>query len=129
MHVLMWWFTLSLSSLHILSTNFFLFSWQGHISFVCLLYEVVSFFSFQLDSLLLVCTIWIHSNINIAKENYNLQNPNICPRFLPIIITFTKKVLSMFYVTNECDNDFKEWCFVIKWMVAKKCATQTRMWL
>jgi hypothetical protein len=26
----------------------------------------------------------------------------------------------MFYATNECDSDSKEWCFLRNWMVTKK---------
>jgi hypothetical protein len=44
------------------------------------------FFSFQVDSQLEHI-----ANTNIFKRNFNLQNLNICPRFLPIIITFIKK--------------------------------------
>jgi hypothetical protein len=54
-----------------------MFSWQAHISYACLHKKV-------LDSLLLVCTTLIESNTNIAKGNYNLQNPNICSKFLSL---------------------------------------------
>jgi len=38
-------------------------------------------FFFQLDSLSSICTTWAQSNnTNIAKGNYNLQNPIFCPR-------------------------------------------------
>jgi hypothetical protein len=50
--------------------------------------------------------------------NYNLQNPNIYPRFS------SKKVLQIFSVINECDNDSKEWCFLLMWMITKNCVTQ-----
>jgi hypothetical protein len=46
-----------------------------------------------------------------------------------IIVTFTKNVLQIFCAINKCDSDHKGWCFLLKWMVTKKCATQTKMWL
>jgi hypothetical protein len=53
--------------------------------------------------------------------SYNLQNLNICPRFLSISHIYKQKALQMFCVTtNECDNDSKEWCFLLKQMVTKK---------
>jgi hypothetical protein len=37
----------------------------------------------------------------------------------------------MFYATNECDNDSKEWHFLLKWMInvfyKKKCDTNKNM--
>jgi hypothetical protein len=42
------------------------------------------------------------------------QNPNICPRFLLIIITFIKKTLQMFCATYECDSDSKKLVFLTK---------------
>jgi len=47
-------------------------------------------------------------------SNYNLQNPNIQFRFFFVIVTFTKKALQIFCTTNECDSDYKEWCFFTK---------------
>ncbi len=116
----MWEFTLNLNSLTIsfcilsarfLKLKFYVFLTSLHI-FCLFALERCFFFSLQLDSLLFICTTWTQNNINIAKGNYNLQNPNICLKIFPIIVTF--------FATNECDSDYKEWCFLLKWMVTKK---------
>jgi hypothetical protein len=56
------------------------------------------------------------------------QNPNICPRFLLIIITFIKKTLQMFCATYECDSDSKKLVFLTKTDgYPKKCDTKKNM--
>jgi hypothetical protein len=80
----MLWFTLSLSFLCILSTRLILlrFCFLGKLTYLLFIYNrKCLLFFLQLDSLLLVCTIWTQNNTNIAKGNYNVQNYNYCPRF------------------------------------------------
>jgi hypothetical protein len=48
--------------------------------------------------------------------------------YFPIIVTLAKKALRIFCPTNKCDSESKEWHFLLKWMVTKKCLTQTKMW-
>ncbi len=31
--------------------------------------------------------------------------------------------MQIFCAINECDNDSKKWCFLLKYMVTKKCDT------
>jgi len=88
LHVLTWQFTSSLSSLTIslciLSTRFFwlrFFCFLGKFAYLLFVCIRKLFFSFQLDSLLLVCTTWTQSNTNITQKNYNLQKPYICFMF------------------------------------------------
>ncbi len=54
---------------------FLLFFFFGKLAYLLLvaIESVLLFFFSQLDSLYLVCTIKTQSNINIVKENYNLQ--------------------------------------------------------
>jgi hypothetical protein len=80
-----------------------------------------------MDSLLLVCTTWTQSDTNIAKGNYNLQTPNIYPRFLALY-HILKKALQILCATNKYDSYSKEWCFLLKWMdTPQKKKRQTRM--
>jgi hypothetical protein len=69
--------------------------------------------------LLLVCTTWVQSNTNIAKENYNFHNPNIYPTF-HYYSYILKKTLQIFCVAIKYDNDSKEWCFLLKQMIIQK---------
>jgi hypothetical protein len=64
------------------------------------------FFSLQLDSLLLVCTICTQNKTSNVKRNYNLQNSNICPRF--------SHYSHIFCATNERDSDSKRMMFLTK---------------
>jgi hypothetical protein len=36
------------------------------------------------------------------------------------LVILQKKALQIFCATDECDNDSKKWCFLLKWMVTKK---------
>jgi hypothetical protein len=96
----------------ILTTRFFYFAFLASLHIFCFstIENHYLFLFFPIGSLLLVCTIWTQSNANIDKGNYNLQNPNICPRFF-IIVIFTKKKLLMFCATN--DYSFKKFCMSI----------------
>jgi hypothetical protein len=67
---------------------------------------VVSFFSLELDSFLLICTTWTQININIAKATIIYKTLLVALNF-SIIITFTKEALQMFCAINMCDTDQK----------------------
>jgi hypothetical protein len=108
----------------------FLLFWHIHISFCLFALENCCFFFFlQLGSLLLVCTTWTQSNTNIAKENYNFQNFNICFSFPQYNHIYKKKkALQIFCVANECDNESKNDFSYQKRMVTKKmCDTNKQM--
>jgi len=45
-------------------------------------------------------------NTNIVKENYNLQNSNICLKFYHYN-HIKKKLYKIFCVANNCDSDLK----------------------
>jgi hypothetical protein len=51
--------------------------------------------------------------MNIVKRNYNLQNPNMCSRFLHYN-HIRKKALQTFCATNKYDSDSKKMMFLIK---------------
>ncbi len=106
-------------SLCILSTRFFLlrffvffcFLASSHIFCLSTLESCVFFFSLQLDLLLLICTTWTQNNTNIVKRNYNSQNPNICPIFLPLQSRLQKKICKYFVLLMNVIVLFKNGVF------------------
>jgi hypothetical protein len=83
---------------------FYFFCKFAYLLFVCNRKLLIFFFFFQLDSLLLVCTIWTQSNTNIVKRIYKTL---IFVLDVPPYSHITKKALQMFCATSECDSDSK----------------------
>jgi len=100
-----------------------LLSWQVCIFFVCSLGSC--FFLFQLDSLLLVAQLEQKETLTLPKWT-TIYKTYIYKTYISlIIITFTNKALQIFCAPNECNNDYNEWCLLLKLMVTKKmCDTK-----
>jgi hypothetical protein len=136
LHVLMWQFTVSLSSLFIslciLLTRFLFLFFLKHLAslhiFGLFALEIIVFFLFlQLDSLLLVCTTSRHNNTNIAKGTTIYKTLIFVFDFLHYNHIYKKRLCKYFELLTSVIMTLNQWCFLLE--RPKKCVRQTKVWL